>query len=267
MALALSHSVGHRGVNAPDDVRAVQGALQRASDLLLRPSVHPGPADGHSGDGTEGAIEAYQRTIGKPDGRVDPGGYTLKRLNALLDIGDMEDRGEIAFPFTASSKYPYHGPGAGMRAFGARRSGGQRAHAGDDLYFPDFTPVRAVADGVVTKGPYSFYLKTDALEIDHGAFTVRYGELAPDRTPPVKEGDTVTKGQVIGRVGVLTKRNGKRLGVPSMMLHFEMFDGTARGPLTDYTAATARHTDRRPFIRRRDLIDPTGFLKRAPLAR
>ena len=53
---------------------------------------------------------------------------TLKRLNALLAIGEAD----MGFPFRASSKHAYTGPGAGMRAFGARRSGGSRAHAAAD---------------------------------------------------------------------------------------------------------------------------------------
>ena len=171
----------------------------------------------------------------------------------------------MSFPFSASSTHLYFGPGAGMRAFGARRSGGSRAHAGVDLYFPDFTAVYAVADGTVTRGPYPFYLKTYALEVDHGTFVARYGELAPESDWPVKAGDTVSKGQKVGRVGILTHSNGKRLGVPSMMLHFEMYDKTQTGPLTRAIGTSARHTDRKPFFRRRDLIDPTGFLKRAPL--
>ncbi|WP_412063485.1 M23 family metallopeptidase [Rubrivirga sp. IMCC45206] len=263
MALTLSSSVGAGGANQKADVTALQKALQRASDLTLDPRVHPGPADGASGDGTEGAIARFQSRLGyaRPDARIDPGGNTLRRLNALLAIGETD----LGFPFRKSPTKPYVGPGAGMRSFGWRRSGGARAHAGVDLYFPDFTDVYAVADGTVTRGPYPFYLRTFALEVDHGTFVARYGELAPDATPPVKAGDSVTKGQKVGRVGILTHRNGKRLGVSSMMLHFEMYDKTQTGALTRALGTSARHTNRKPFFRRRDLIDPTGFLRRAPL--
>lgn len=264
MALDLSASVGAGATNTKDDVTALQKALQRASDLTLDPRLHPGPADGASGDGTEGAIARLQRRLGfrDPDARIDPGGTTLRRLNALLAIGEVD----LAFPFATSSKFLYTGPGAGMRAFGARRSGGKRAHAGVDLYFPDLTEVRAVADGTVVRGPHAFYLQTYAIEIDHGAFVARYGEIAPERGWLVKTGDTVAKGQPIGRVGVLKKASGKRLGVASMMLHFEMYDKTQTGKLTRAAGTSARHSNRRPFFRRRDLIDPTGFLHRAPLA-
>ncbi|WP_412067924.1 M23 family metallopeptidase [Rubrivirga sp. IMCC43871] len=263
MALNLSASVGANGSNKKTDVTALQKALQRASDLTLDPRVHPGPADGASGDGTEGAIARFQRRLGyaRPDARIDPGGNTLRRLNALLAIGEAD----MSFPFSESSGHLYVGPGAGMRAFGARRSGGTRAHAGVDLYFPDFTDIHAVADGTVTRGPYPFYLQTFAIEIDHGAFVARYGELAPESSWPVKAGDTVAKGQKVGRIGILKTANGRRLGVPSMMLHFEMYDKTQTGALTRAIGTSARHTNRSPFFRRRDVIDPSGFLKRAPL--
>ena len=263
MPVSIAQAVGAGAPNRRADVEAVQRALQRASDLTLDPRVHPGPADGVCGDGTEGAIARFQRRLGfrHPDARVDPGGATRARLDALLAIGEVE----MSFPFTRSSTHPFEGPGAGMRAFGSRRSGGARAHAGVDLYFPDFTDVRAVADGVVTRGPEPFYLQTFAIEVDHGPFVARYGELAPDGTPPVTKGDEITRGQVVGRVGILTHANGHRLNVPSMMLHFEMYDTTQTGALTRAAGTSARWTNGVPFFRRRDLIDPTGFVKRAPL--
>ena len=263
MQVTLSSPVGTDAANRADDVEALQRALQRASDLTLDPRLHPGPADGLSGDGTEGAIARLQRRLGfrNPDGRIDPDGTSLRRLNALLTIGEAE----LSFPFETSSAWPYVGPGAGMRAFGAWRSGGKRAHAGVDLYFPDFTTVHAIANGVVTRGPEPFYLKTFALEVDHGPFVARYGELAPESTALVSVGDAVARGQALGRVGVLTRSNGKRLGVPSMMLHFEMYDKTQTGALTRAQGTSARHTNGALFYRRRDLIDPMGFLHRAPL--
>ena len=263
MNIQLSASVGHGGKNKEEDVETIQTALTAAARLTLDDRLDPGPVDGACGVGTEGAIVRLQRRIGlrRPDARADPGGYTLLRLNALLSVGDVF----ISFPFEKSPATPYHGPGAGMRAFGARRSGGQRAHAGIDLYFPDFTPVLAMADGTVTRGPYPFYLKTFAIEVDHGGFLARYGEVAPERTPFVQEGHHVTRGQQIGRVGILTKAGGGRLGVPSMMLHLEMYDKTETGNLTRAVGTSGRFMGGAPFLRRRDLIDPTGFLARAPL--
>ena len=263
MNIVLSGSVGHGGDNRSEDVETVQTALNAAARLTLDDRLDPGPVDGMCGVGTEGAIARLQRRIGigAPDARVDPGGRTLLRLNSLLAIGDVL----MSFPFAKSSATPYHGSGAGMRAFGAWRSGGARAHAGVDLYFPDFTTVLALADGTVTRGPYPFYCKTFAVEIDHGPFLARYGEIAPEDTWPVRKGDHVQRGDPVGRVGILKKANGKRLGVPSMMLHLEMYDKTETGALTRAKGTSARHVNGAPFLRRRDIVDPTGFLARAPL--
>ena len=248
---AVSAPVGRGGANRPADVEAVQVALVVASGLTLDARLHPGPVDGLAGDAVESALVRLQRRIGLvPDGRLDPGGYTVRRLAALLSVGEDP----WSFPFERSSAWPYHGPGAGMRAFGSSRSGGRRLHAAVDLYFPDFQPVLAVAPGRVI-AVYPFYLRTHAVEVDHGAYVARYGELAPD--VDVRPGDVVRARQPLGRVGVLTKANGQRLGVPSMMLHFELYDKTAEGRLTD--------PSRGPYLRRRDLVDPTGFLARAPL--
>ncbi len=263
MKVSLSKSVGFEGSNRSDDVKAVQAALKEAARLTLDPRLDPGPVDGACGVGTEGAIEHFQRHIGirRPDAKIDPNGFTLRRLNALLALDEVE----MAFPFKKSSKFPFHGAGAGMRAFGSRRSSGTRAHAGIDLYFPDFTDIFALADGVVKRGPYPFYLKTFAVEIDHGPFVARYGEIAPEQAWAVEEGDQVERGQKIGRIGILTNKNGSRLGVPSMMLHLELYDKTETGKLTRASGTSARNSAGVPYFRRRDLIDPTGFLHRAAL--
>ncbi len=263
MPLSLSDSVGAGCPNREADVRAVQAALKEAARLTLDARLDPGPVDGHCGVGTEGAIERFQRRLGmrRPDVRLDPDGTTLRRLDVLLAIDGVP----MTFPFTHPAAFPFTGPGAGMRAFGSRRSGGRRAHAGIDLYFPDFTPILALADGVVTRGPYPFYLRTFAVEIDHGPFVARYGEIAPEEAWFVEAGDTVRRGQPIGRVGILTNNDGRRLGVPSMMLHLELYDKTETGKLTRAEGTSARDAFGVPFFRRRDLIDPTGFLHRATL--
>ena len=45
------------------------------------------------------------------------------------------------------------------------------------------------------------------------------------------------------------------------MLHFEMYTGKAKGPLTDRNPKTsAKRKDSMTFSRRSDLVDPTPFL-------
>lgn len=131
------------------------------------------------------------------------------------------------------------------RSFGAPRNNGKRKHAGCDLYAPPGTPVFAVADGtVLTFSP--FYLGSYAITVDHGSFTVRYGETRTKMAPGVKLGGTVKKGQKIGEVSALK-------GLSISMVHFEMYSGKLEGPLT---------TAKAPFKRRGDLLDPTEILEK-----
>ena len=77
----------------------------------------------------------------------------------------------------------------------------------------------------MTRGPYPFYCETFALEVDHGDVLARYGEI--QAITAVKEGDKVHAGQQIARVGHLVG-----IQVPSDMLHLELYDKSASGPLT-----------------------------------
>jgi murein DD-endopeptidase MepM/ murein hydrolase activator NlpD len=152
-----------------------------------------------------------------------------------------EDEDPMAFPLTFIPPESWTEP---PRSFAARRDGGARKHAGCDLYAAVGTPVFAVADGTVQRFA-EFYLDTYALVIDHGGFIVRYGEIKKDIAEGLPIGAKVKKGQQIGLVGRLT-------GLAISMVHFEMYDGSGSGPLTD--------RNRAPFMRRADLIDPTSHL-------
>jgi len=135
--------------------------------------------------------------------------------------------------------------------FGNPRQRG-RVHAGCDLYVPEGTAVMAVADGVIRSDLSAFYEGTASIVVDHVFFTIRYGELSFE--PPIKDGvysnpssGAVKEGRVLGYV----KRTKAYL---PPMLHFEMYAGTAGGPLTDRR--------RKPTQRRADLVDPTDWLIR-----
>ena len=145
------------------------------------------------------------------------------------------------FPFRHRPKESYHDR---PRSFGCPR--GARSHAGCDLYAAPGTEILAVEDGVVIQGLYLFYDVVYAIEILHPSGTVRYGEIS-GVAPGIKVGSQVKAGQVIAYVG-------KMKSVPQSMLHFEMYGPTEHGPLTDRA--------RTPFMRRKDLVDPTGYLDR-----
>jgi murein DD-endopeptidase MepM/ murein hydrolase activator NlpD len=168
---------------------------------------------------------------------------------AWLDAAMGKD-GTRCFPLAKG--FPKQGWEKGGVSFGANRCA--RAHAACDLVAPVGTIIYAVADGTVIQGPYGFYLDTYALEINHGAFTVRYGEIAAN-SARVKPGQKVTKGQPIAKVGKLK-------GSTSSMLHFEMYRGEGEGPLTvlDPKKSLKRSNDGVSFQRRGDLVDCTPFL-------
>ena len=152
----------------------------------------------------------------------------------------------VTFPLKHRPAESYKEP---PRSFRAPRDKG-RLHAGCDLYAPVGTEILAMADGVVTQGKYAFYLGTFAIEIDHGEFLARYGEIR-DVAPGVTEGSHVTAGQVIAYVGRLD-------GLNMSMLHLETNSKQAKGGLTDRNAP--------PFQRRSDLVDPTARLDGATLS-
>jgi murein DD-endopeptidase MepM/ murein hydrolase activator NlpD len=164
-------------------------------------------------------------------------------------VSTLETRAMAEYIFPLPSR-PDRDFESGGRAFRSRRSGGKRWHAGCDLIKPTGTPILAMADGTVLRGPYYFYSNTYALEVKHtGGRVVRYGEIQKQTPKGVHVGATVKQGQVIGWVG--------RLKSGSQMLHLEMYKGTRPGRLT--TSGANR------YMRRADIMDPTGILKAAPL--
>ena len=127
-----------------------------------------------------------------------------------------------------------------MARFGAGRAGG-RVHAASDLYTQVGRPVKAIADGVVLDY-YFFYSGTYALVVEHDdGRVVRYGEVASSLT---SVGTRVKKGQTIATVG--------RMYCCNPMLHFEMYDGTRTGLLTQPGANM--------YNRRADIVNPERFL-------
>lgn len=272
----ISNSVGRKSkgaVNQTADVETVQNMLRLAAMIEGDQKLDPGGVDGtidanESADDTIRAIEAFQSRFFKPDGVIGVGKRTWRELADLLEGDDEVDEGDSTPSVSATPVTPVTANGQcffpfkekdfptqdwlqGMRCFGSRRSGGKRAHAGCDLYAPVGTTIHAIASGTVTLGPYAFYDGTYALEVDHGAFLARYGEI--QKNAFVKAGDRVEAGQPIAKVG-------KLLSIRNSMLHLELYDKSATGPLTVKNNATKRNSKGVPFMRRSDLIDPTKRL-------
>ena len=271
MSSNLSASVGRwerRARNCPDDVELVQRLLETAAHALQAPQLDPKGVDGKiahppATSNTVAAIEAFQgRYTSSVDGLIKPDSQTwhalLDAINQTPEVHEppsqpkvSDNAGECFFPFASLPVSDWtHSP----RAFGSNRNNGRRAHAGCDLYFEKGTWIYAIADGTVTRGPYPFYCETFALEVDHGEFLARYGEI--QKTTTVKEGDRVQAGQQIAKVGHLIG-----IRVPSDMLHLELYDKSASGPLTITDAnRSKKRSDGISFMRRMDLVDPTSRL-------
>jgi hypothetical protein len=145
-------------------------------------------------------------------------------------------------PFVPTTSYK------GGNGFGASREKVRKGlkHAANDLAAPSGTPVLAMEDGTVIRGPYEFFRTTFALEVQHSNFIARYCEIA--KKTEVKVGDSVKEGQVIAYVG---NQPG------SDMLHLEFFQGTLTG---DLSFSKGTHP---PFDRRDDVFDGVEFLDKS----
>jgi peptidoglycan hydrolase-like protein with peptidoglycan-binding domain len=122
---AISGSVGRAGRNKPEDVKFVQRALGLNED-------------GKCGPQTIGAIERFQKSLGqaKPDGRIDPGGPTLR---ALLSRGKATSAPSPASSPAAgpededSSLFDKLAQGASRLADEAKGLGGKILRGAEDL--------------------------------------------------------------------------------------------------------------------------------------
>src|SRR3954471_6296614 len=175
----LGGSVGRweRGaMNAKADVEAVQQLLQCAARTLHAAELDPHGIDGAiahppARSSTVQAIESFQsRFTSAVDGIIAPESATWDALlhatrDAAPAAASPPNDPECCFPFPVVPGFSWE---ERPRSFAAPRAGGSRLHAGCDLYFPHGTPIHAVADGKVIRGPYPFYCETYALEIDHG---------------------------------------------------------------------------------------------------
>ncbi|MGD2171280.1 MAG: peptidoglycan-binding domain-containing protein, partial [Gammaproteobacteria bacterium] len=89
MSVEITASVGRGGVNRKPDTRRIQGALNE---------VYPAyelEVDGICGPNTVRRIERFQRGfMRRPDGRIDPGGRSLARLNTAVPSLQEDWRGD-----------------------------------------------------------------------------------------------------------------------------------------------------------------------------
>ena len=280
----LKHAVGPfaKAPNNWEDVEIVQELLQLVAKRTNNMNYHPGFADGiifPFMSRTVGCIRAFQgRFMNQPDGIVSPGRKTIRALskfakasNKLIPLPPSTmafvNGSGCCFPLAQWRNNDYHRPTQGKDRrgtyFGAKRyskkQGGFRRHAACDLIAPQGTPIFAVDTGKVSRISRNFITgkrkngeewHVSAVTIIHDHFTVRYAEV---QNICVKRSDKeIKKGQKIAEVGKMKT---------SSMLHFEMYSGRHEGKLSVRDRKlTKEFSEKTPFRRRSDLIDPTRYL-------
>lgn len=104
-AVRILFSVGENGKNQRSDVLAIQKALNCAIKCNLLPPLIPLKEDGVAGKNTKAAIRRFQQAsvrFSTPDGRIDPGGKTLEKLNlTILTSKQRASATESKFDFMA----------------------------------------------------------------------------------------------------------------------------------------------------------------------
>lgn len=88
MEIKIIASVGENAKNRESDVRVVQKALNNIMQYNILAPLPPLTEDGIAGRKTKFAIRQFQRVavgMTAPDGRIDPGGKTIVKLNAVIN--------------------------------------------------------------------------------------------------------------------------------------------------------------------------------------
>ncbi len=157
---------------------------------------------------------------------------TFKQLFSSWKKLDNLQVGAIAVPSEKPVKMAAFTSGYGVRSdpFG----GGATRHMGIDLAGPVGTPIYATADGVVSESGYNSGGYGNLIKLDHGrGVETRYGHLS---ALLVSDGQRVSRGQLIGRMGSTGRSTGSHL-------HYEVrIEGKAVNPIpfmksTDYLLA------------------------------
>jgi len=180
--------------------------------------------------------------VGATDGVGGPferaGNPTFKALfNSWKKLDQLQD-GVIAIP----SEKPIKTDVSFTSGFGVRSDpfhAGAAMHPGIDLAGPYGTPIYATADGTVLRAGWNSGGYGNLVEIDHGrGITTRYGHMS---AIVVHDGDRITRGQLIGRMGSTGRSTGNHL-------HYEVrIDGRPVNPIpfmksTDYVLAMQRRS-------------------------
>ena len=199
-------------------VRSLQDKLADYEDRTLELAIVAGLDP--SAEGSEAGIGGAEIP---GSGELDTLTYRAERLDGTLDRVESQLHEQLRL----ISSTPAITPAKGILTsnFGSRRdpiTRGRAFHAGLDIAAAPGAPVRATADGVVTRAGRNGGLGKSVF-LSHGyGLSTRYGHLSAF---DVKAGQRVKRGDVIGRVGNTGRSTGYHL-------HYEVhLDGKAVNPV------------------------------------
>ncbi|MEL0106889.1 MAG: M23 family metallopeptidase [Rhodospirillales bacterium] len=163
------------------------------------------------------------RIDGLPSRKVTPRPADIKRIRAdsrLIKESRRRDTPKAYF----RSRFMWPAIGRISGVFGSQRilnGKPRRPHVGVDIAAPKGTPVRAMADGIVTLVHQNMFFTGKTLMIDHGhGLQSVYAHLSEIS---VKEGTAVRKGDLIGRIGATGRATAPHLhwGVSWFATHLD----------------------------------------------
>lgn len=195
------------------------GYEDRTMDLAIVAGLDP-TSQGEAGTSGEAGIGGEEQAAPGELGDLE---QRATRLDGVLDA--VESRLQERLRWISSTPAITPAPGILTSGFGMRQdpiTSNRAFHSGLDIAASPGAPVRATADGVVTRAGRNGGLGK-AVYLSHGyGLSTRYGHLAKLAVEP---GQRVSRGDVIGYVGNTGRATGYHL-------HYEVhLDGKAVNPM------------------------------------
>lgn len=152
-----------------------------------------------------------QRIEGLPKQEVTPPPELITRIKAdIAEVFAARAQDTDSLAFRTGFIWPVTGPITGV--YGTQRfldGEPRQPHFGIDIAAPAGTPIRAAADGVVSMVDQTMFFTGKTMIIDHGyGLSTTYMHMS---AITVTLGQTVKRGQVIGRVGATGRVTGPHL--------------------------------------------------------
>jgi murein DD-endopeptidase MepM/ murein hydrolase activator NlpD len=187
-------------------------------DIDTMPGVYPVSFEGTSAGGTSTAaidVEVTAREFGRrvltvDDAFVNPPEPVISRITSeAVELTQLWMQSEPRRLWTGSFVRPV--PGRVNGAFGSRsifNGEARQPHGGADFLSPAGTPIHAPNSGRVLLAR-DLYFTGNTVVIDHGLGV--FSLLAHLSAIGVQQGDMVTRGEIIGRVGATGRVTGPHL--------------------------------------------------------